>query len=344
MSTKWESDYPGLDEWIGMFMKNRGNIVFTILIFLVLSLGSKAYFQAEADEEAIVLRLGVPTGVIYGPGLHFNIPLVDKVYKANVKKVHQLEFGFRTTRAAINSQFDEGSYQDESLMLTGDLALVQVQWTVFCRIADLEAYLFNVRDVESTIRDLSEASLRVLVGYRSSDEVMTLHRGEIAQRAKGLVQVSLDLCDSGIFVEKVALRQVEPPLAAQEAFNRVNEARARKQQMIEQAERGRVEAVEKARGERNALVAQARGQKEQMVQAARGESLRFLRFLQEYRKAPGITRQWLYLDAMETVLAAADRKVILEGGMGGENGVLKVLPLGELSSGLSGGNGGGKRK
>ena len=326
MTNKWDNGYPNPEDWMKIFSENKKSWIASILLLAMLVVGSKAYFQVEADEEAIILRLGEPTGATYGPGLHFSIPFVDKVHKANVKKVHQLEFGFRTTRADVVSQFDEGSYKGESLMLTGDLALVEVQWTVFYRIADLQAYLFNVREVEATIRDLSESSMRVLVGDRSSDEVMTLHRGEIAQKGKDLIQASLDRCDSGIFVEKVALRQVEPPLAAQEAFNRVNEARALKQQMIEQAERARVEAVEKARGARNAIVAEARGRKEQAVQAAKGEALRFLRFLEEYRKAPGITKEWLYLDAMASVLPKATQKVILEGSSGGSD-ILKVLPL-----------------
>ena len=341
MTNKWDTGYPNPDELKQFFNSNKGNWFLIIALIGLFFLGSKAYFQVEADEEAIVLRLGVPTGATYGPGLHFSIPLVDKVHKANVKKVHQLEFGFRTTRADVVSQFDEGSYRGESLMLTGDLALVEVQWTVFYRIADLQAYLFNVREVEATIRDLSESSMRVLVGDRSSDEVMTLHRGEIAQKGKDLIQASLDLCNSGIFVEKVAMRQVEPPLAAQEAFNRVNEARALKQQMIEQAERGRVEAVEKARGERNAIIAEARGRKLQAVQAAQGEALRFLRFLEEYQKAPQITKQYLYLDAMAAILPRATQKVVLEGG--GAADVLKVLPLQEPKA-LKGITGGGRSK
>ncbi len=336
MSSYDQPDIPGKDEFVKFFRENRATLSVLIFSLLVLGLGARSYFQVEADEEALILRMGVPTGVTFGPGLHFNIPFVDRVYKANVKKVHQLEFGFRTTRADVQSTFDESSYENESLMLTGDLALVQVQWTVFYRIADLRAYLFNVREVESTIRDISEASMRLLVGDRSSDEVMTLHRGEIAQKAKGLVQDSLDVCDSGIFVERVALRQVEPPPAAQAAFNRVNEARARKQEMIEQAERARVEAVEKARGQKNAVVAEARGLKEEMVQGARGEALRFLRFLQEYRKAPEITKRWLYLETMGKVLKNAEQKVILENGVSDANGMVKFLPLGHVTPGKGG--------
>lgn len=326
MANNLDSGYWGPEDLKRFLDQNGKRIVLFAVLLLVVVAGSRSYFQVEADEEAIILRLGVPTGHNYGPGLHFAIPFVDKVHKANVKKVHQLEFGFRTMRADVVSQFDENSYSGESLMLTGDLALVEVQWTVFYRIADLQGYLFNVRDVEATIRDISESSMRVLVGDRSSDEVMTLHRGEIAQKGKELIQGALDRCDSGIFVEKVALRQVEPPVAAQAAFNRVNEARALKQQMIEQAERARVEAVEKALGSRNAIVAEARGLKEQSVQGAKGEALRFLKFLEEYQKAPEITKQYLYLDAMATILPALRDKVILDSAGNGAE-MLKILPL-----------------
>lgn len=289
----------------------------------------QTYFQVEAGEEAILLRLGVPTGSTYGPGLHFRIPFVDEVYKVDVKKVHQLEFGFRTTRADVKSEFDEGSHETESNMLTGDLSLVHVQWTVFYRISNPEKYFFEVRDVEETIRDLSEAVMRLLVGDRSNDEVMTEHRSEIAQRARDMLQEKLDRCDSGVHVERVALRQVDPPPDAKAAFNKVNEARARQQQLVEQAKRMRVEAVEAARGERNAVVAEARGRAAQRTEEARGEALRFLAFLREYRRAPELTRRWMYFDTVGRALASADWKVVLGRGVGASD-VQKVLPLAPL--------------
>jgi len=323
-----EPQMPDLTQFFRSLRENGRSILLIGMGALLVLLTMNAWFQVEADEEAVVLRLGVPTGAAHGPGLHGKIPIMDQVFKANVKKVHQLEFGFRTTRADIRSEFDESGYQNEALMLTGDLALVDVQWTVFYKIADTGEYLFQVRNVEETIRDVSEAVMRTLVGDRSNDEVMTKHRAEIAQKAEGVMQKDLDLCNSGIHIERVALRQVEPPEAAQNAFNKVNEARAKRQQMIEQAERGRVEAVELAKGVRNAKIAEARGHKEETVETARGEALRFVRFLEKYQLAPEITRRWLYFETMEKVLAKADRKVLLTDG---GTGTVKLLPLTELT-------------
>lgn len=321
------ANQPGLPDWDELRKNARpamiGVAVLAILIPTVL-LAIDSYFQVEAGEEAVVLRLGVPTRNTYGPGLHFKIPVVDRVYTADVKKVHQLEFGFRTTRSGAQSEFDETSYDAESLMLTGDLSLVHVQWTVFYRIADPEKYFFQVRDVEETIRDLSEATMRLLVGDRSNDEVMTEHRAEIAQSAREQLQEKLDRCDSGIFVERVALRQVDPPLDAQAAFNKVNDARARQQQLVEQAKRGRVEALEAAKGERDAVISEARGHKAQVVESARGEALRFLKVVAEYHRAPRITRQWLYYDAVSDALEKADDILVLPAT---RERLLEILPL-----------------
>lgn len=338
MSGNQRPELNQLREAFDQFRKYAALSIALVGIAVAVVLGTMSYFQVEAGEQAVLLRLGVPTGNTYGPGLHFKVPIVDNVYKADVKKVHQLEFGFRTTRAGVQSEFDEQSYDNESLMLTGDLSLVIVQWTVFYRIADPEKYFFQVRDVEETIRDISEAAVRLLVGDRSNDEVMTEHRAQIVTKGRDLIQEKLDRCDSGIFVERVALRQVDPPEAAKAAFNKVNDARARQQQLVEQAKRARVEAVEAAKGERDGIVASARGSLAQTVESARGEALRFLKLLAEYRKAPAITKRWMYLSAVGGALKQAGPITVLSQSPAGAAGpagaaalpasdILKVLPL-----------------
>ena len=279
-----------------------------------------------------MLRLGKPTGEIIQPGLHFRIPFVDQVHKAQTTKIRQLEFGFRTQRAGVRSQVDE-SVREEGLMLTGDLELVNVQWTVLYRIDNLQNYLFNVREVEETIRDIAESEVRLLVGDHSSDEVMMLKRVELADQAKTRIQDSLNRCDSGILVEGVELRQVDPPKEAQEAFDRVNEARARKRQTIETAKREKAAQERPAEGRKEAIIARAEGRRDRMIQEARGEAAKFEQILAEYQEAPQVTRQWLYLQTMLRVWRHVGRKFIIDEEHGS---TVRLLPLGDLGFGAGG--------
>ena len=309
---------------------NGRYVIYVVIVLLVLVGLYNSYYTVEADEEAVVLRFGKPLGEPVGPGLHFRVPIVDEVFKGQTKKIRQLEFGFRTEVADVKSRVNE-TIRTEGLMLTGDLELVNVQWTVLYQISDLEDYLFNVRDVEETIRDISSSVVRLLVGDRSSDEVMTTMRGEVAARAKEMVQASLDRCASGIKVEDVALRQVEPPKDAQEAFNKVNEARARKQQTIEMAKREKEARIAPMEGRRDAIVAKARGKRDRVIKEAAGEANKFLSVLAEYEKRAAVTKQWLYLQAMLRVWQRVGRKFVLDEA----NNALQLLPLGELGLGGS---------
>jgi membrane protease subunit HflK len=330
-------DLPDPKELFRRLRSNASWVVWGAVLVLAIVGVAASYYTVEADERAIVLRLGRPTGEIIEPGLHFRIPLIDQVHKAQTTKIRQLEFGFRTQSADVQSRTDENVRQ-EGLMLTGDLELVNVQWTVLYRINDLQDYLFNVRGVETTIRDISQATVRLLVGDRSSDEVMTTLREEVAGKAASMLQTSLDRAKAGIFVESVALRQVEPPPAAQEAFNRVNEARARKQQMIERAKREKEVRVSPMIGRKEKIIAQARGARDRTIKEAEGEAARFRAVLSEYRRNPDVTRRWIYLETMLRVWDRVGRKFVLDQGSGSHT--LQVLPLGDLMGGGSSGSGG----
>lgn len=323
-------DLPDPKELFRRLRSNVGWVIWAVLAVLVVVGVASSYYTVEADERAIVLRLGRPTGEVIEPGLHFRIPLIDEVHKAQTTKIRQLEFGFRTQQADVQSRVDEGS-RHEGLMLTGDLELVNVQWTVLYRINDLQDYLFNVRGVETTIRDISNSVVRLLVGDRSSDEVMTTNREEVAEKARQLIQESLDRTKAGIYVESVALRQVEPPPAAQEAFNRVNEARARKQQMIERAKREKEVRVSPMIGRKEKIIAQARGARDKTIKEAEGEAARFRAVVAEYRKSPDVTRRWLYLETMLRVWDGVGRKVVID--EGAASSTVQLLPLGDLMGG-----------
>ena len=323
-------ELPDPKELFRRLRSNVGWVIWAVVAVVVVAGVISSYYTVEADERAIILRLGRPTGEVMEPGLHFRIPLVDEVFKGQTTKIRQLEFGFRTAKASVDSKVDERPLE-EGLMLTGDLELVNVQWTVLYRISDLQDYLFNVRDVEKTIRDISNAVVRLLVGDRSSDEVMTTNREEVAEKARALIQASLDKSDAGIFVESVALRQVEPPPEAQEAFNRVNAARARKQQTIERAKREKEVRVSPMIGRKEKIIAQARGTRDRTVKEAEGEAARFLAMLKEYQVNPDVTRRWLYLQSMLRVWTKVGRKIVIDQGAAG--GTVNLLPLGDLMGG-----------
>ena len=315
-----------------MLRKLRANLQYVIYgaIGLAVVLGAlNSYYTVEADERAIVLRFGKPTGEEIEPGLHFRIPVIDQVFKAQTTKIRQLEFGFRTQKADVRSRVDE-NVREEGLMLTGDLELVNVQWTVLYRIKNLEDYLFRVRDVDETIRDISEAKVRLLVGDHSSDEVMMTMREAIAGEAAKLLQESLDEVRSGVHVEGVALRQVDPPAEAQEAFDRVNEARARKQQTIEMAKREKAAQERPMEGKKDAIIARARGYRDRQIAEARGEASKFLQILAEYNNNREITRQWLYLQTMLRVWTRVGRKFIVDEDQGS---TVRLLPLGDMGFG-----------
>ncbi|MDP6942819.1 MAG: FtsH protease activity modulator HflK [Myxococcota bacterium] len=226
--------------------------------------GSSSYFTVEANEEAVVLRLGT-VEYVAGPGIHGKLPFgIDRAYKGAVKTVHQAEFGYRTVAAGVKSQFDHSSPEviAEATMLTGDLNLVLVSWEVRYKIKNLEEFLFEVRDPVATLRDVSEAVMRTEIGDRSVDEGMTLGRAAIETEVKDNMQVLLDGFKAGIHVVKVNLKRLDPPDPVRDAFNAVNRAIQVRDRIINEAE-----------GERNKKIPTARGEKERAIKEAEGYKL-----------------------------------------------------------------------
>ena len=162
-----------------------------ILAGLILVLGYFCFYQVEANENAVILRLGKYSDIAQ-PGLHFKIPLVDKVYKVKVDYQYKEEFGFRTQQPGVRSSYSQKGYENESWMLTGDLKIAEVHWVVQYKIKDPEKYLFNVKNVENTIRDVSEATMRLMIGDRSFNEVISEQRKAIGEEAKSNMQMNLD--------------------------------------------------------------------------------------------------------------------------------------------------------
>ena len=306
-----------------------------IVIVLVVWGGSTSYFTVEANEEAVILRLGEVDKIV-GPGFHGRAPFgIDKVYKGAVKTVHQAEFGYRTLAAGIKSQFDYTSPDvvAEATMLTGDLNLVMVNWEVRYKIKDLQNYLFEVRDPVGTLRGVSEAVMRMEIGDRSVDEALTLDRTTIENSVAEKMRAQLDAFKCGIQIVKVNLKRVDPPEAVKDAFNAVNRAIQTRDRIVNDAEGERNKKLPAARGQKERVIKEAEGYKIGRINRAQGEAEAFTAVLEEYQSARDITRKRMYLDAMERSLKGVGELLIIDGP---NESVLKLLDL-NAQKGLKGG-------
>lgn len=282
-----------------------------IVVFLLLVSWNSIY-QVGAEEEALILRLGRYTGQPYGPGLHGMIPFVDQVINVPVRRQLKQEFGYRTLEAGRRTQYDARDYPQESLMLTGDLNVADVEWIVQYKVDEPYKFLFKVDDVESTFRDLSEAVMRTVIGDHSVDEVLTIGRSKIAADAQLMLQKLCDKYDTGISVEQLVLQDVNPPDKVKPSFNEVNQAIQEKEQLINVARAEYNKAVPRAEGEAEEQIRRAEGYALERVNNAEGDAARFLALYEEYRKAPAVTRRRLYLETVAKVLPRLGEKIVVD--------------------------------
>lgn len=274
-----------------------------LIIVLVVLIGARtSFYTVEPDEEAVVIRLGRYIST-QGPGPHFKIPFgVDDITKVKTQVVHQLEFGFKTTdsRPAV-TKYSKREYVRESLMLTGDLNVADVEWVVQYQISDPFKYLFRTSQPVKNIRDISESIMRRVVGDRLVTEVLTTGRAEIAGDAKMLMQEVLNKYDMGIRITTIKLQDVNPPKAVQASFNEVNSAKQEQEKMLNQAEKSYNRVIPEAKGKAEQLIAEAEGYAQEVVNRAIGDTKRFDDLASEYNKAPAITEKRIFLETMESL-------------------------------------------
>jgi len=290
-----------------------------VALFAAVTLFSAVY-QIQPDENGIVLRFGRFTRITE-PGLNFLIPFVERVTKVPVERQLKQEFGFRTADPGVRTQYIDAGFLDESAMLTGDLNVAVVEWIVQYKIKDPEQFLFNVREPESTFRDMTEAAVRQVVGDHSVDEVITTGRASIADQAQEILQTLCDTYEIGIDVQQLVLQDVNPPDPVKPSFNEVNEAIQEKEQLTNQARTEYNQAIPKAKGEAQQMIEEATGYAAARVNRAQGEATRFEAIYEEYRKAPRVTRNRMYLEMLNEVLPRVGKKFIVD-----EDGA-SVLPL-----------------
>jgi membrane protease subunit HflK len=305
---------PQMDEIVDKIkkMKFPGGPLIVLILLAAIFFGSSTFYTIGVDEVGVVQRFGRYVRISQ-PGLNFKWPAgIEKVTKVKVRRVYKEEFGFRTVSPTVRSRFATGSENENvSLMLTGDLNVALVPWIVQYRIKDPYNYLFKVRDVRRLLVDMSEATMRLVVGDRSITEVIN-KRAEIADEAKRLLQRELDQAESGIDIVTIEMKKTNVPGPVQPSFNEVNQATQEKEKLIYQAKEDYNKAIPRARGEAERTIRAAEGYALDRVNRSKGDAARFQALYAEYVKAKDITKRRLYLEMIRDLFPKLGEKYIID--------------------------------
>ena len=315
---KQQPEPPGVNEPGGWNLQR--SYMAAALAMLVIFNG--VLYQVQPEEVGIVLRFEKMNRTT-APGLHVKLPWVEEVRKVPVERQMKLEFGFRTDRSGIRTTYEPANdfTADESAMLTGDLNVADVEWIVQYRVNDPYRYLFRVRNVAGTLRDINEAMMRQVVGDRTVTEVLTVGRQEIEVAMAGLLQDKANEYEMGITIDQVVLQDVNPPDPVKPSWDEVNQAEQQRDRLINEARAEYNRVIPRARGEAQQTVLQAEGYALDRINRAEGEANRFASVEAAYRRAPQVTRERLYLETMQRILPKLGKKVYVD------NDVTGILPL-----------------
>jgi membrane protease subunit HflK len=311
---------------------NRPQGVLMILALIIAGIGLfSAFYTVDTFEEGVVLRFGkyVRTSP---PGLHFKLPFgIDKAIKVKTKVRLQEEFGFRSRQASAYGSAYKKSFkrraEQESLMLTGDLNVADVEWITQFQISDPKKFLFHTNDPIKNVRDISEAIMRRVVGDRLVNDVLTTGKREISEEAQRLMQDVVDRYDMGVQIIMVKLQDVNPPEEVKPSFNDVNAAKQQQEELINQAEKHYNKIIPEARGKAEETIAAAQGYAAAKINQAEGDANRFEMLLKEYNRAPSVTSRRLYLQTMEKLLKRFESVTVVDDDV---KGVLPVFKAGVL--------------
>jgi len=284
--------------------------------------------RVNPDEQGVVLRFGKYVRQL-SPGLNFRLPYpIESIYKPQVTRVNRIEVGMRGSGDARSVTGSVRDVQEESLMLTGDENIVDVDFQVLWRIKDASAFLFNIQNPTTTVKEVAESAMREVVGENNIQDLLTEKRNQAEVAVQALMQRVLDSYKAGIDINQVRLQKVDPPAQVIDAFRDVQAARADQERIRNEADAYANRVVPEARGEAQTILQAAGAYKEQTVAEATGQAARFNSVYGEYRKAPQVTRQRMFLETMERVFGGMDKIIIDE--KGGGSGVVPYLPLNEL--------------
>ena len=318
------NDFPSLD--IKLPQIKPVVVKLAVVGILILILLFSSIYQIGPEEIGVILRFGKFIRTT-DPGLHIKIPFIESLTKVPVQRQQKMEFGFRTTRPGIRTEYRVSpETARESVMLTGDLNVVVVEWIVQYKIKDAYKFLFKIRDPEATFRYMNEAVVRRIVGDSSVDEVITVGRARIAIEAREELQALCDLYEIGIEVNQLIFQDVNPPDPVKPSFNEVNESLQEKERKINEAYAEYNEVIPRSRGEAEQMISAAEGYAMERVNNAHGDANRFVAIYKEYVRAPSVTRRRLYLETINAILPKISRKIILDEK---QKNILPLLNLGE---------------
>src|SRR6478672_7905995 len=311
---------------------NLGGRGFALIALGVLALwGFSGFFRVEPDELGVVLRFGKEVREVQ-PGLNYHLPFpVEKVLTPKALRINKIDIGMRIVDDLRRGGTTTRDVPEESLMLTGDENIVDVDFSVLWKVkpTGVGDYLFNIQNPEGTVKAVAESAMREVVGRSDIQPILTGARQTIENAVQELMQRTLDHYGAGILVQQVQLQKVDPPSQVIDAFRDVQAARADLERTVNEAQAYANRVVPEARGKVAQIVQAAEAYRQQTVAEATGATSRFLKIFEQYKKAPDVTRERMYLETMERILSGTD-KIILDSGGGGSN-VVPFLPLNELT-------------
>ncbi|WP_088348039.1 FtsH protease activity modulator HflK [Rhodomicrobium sp. R_RK_3] len=312
-----------------------GGFLALILIVAIAAIGFYSFtVSVQPNQEGVVLRFGKLNRILT-PGLKFRWPYpIETVYVPPVTNVNRAEVGLRlaanTSIFSTSGEIAARDVPEESLMLTGDENIVDVDFIVLWKIKDAAQFLFNIQKPEGTVKDVAESAMREIVGQNNIQPILTKSRRETEDSVKALMQKTLDSYGAGIEITQVQMQKVDPPAEVIASFRDVQAARADQERLQNEADSYANRVIPEARGDAQRILQAAEGYKEQTVAEANGRADRFLDVYEEYAKAPAVTRKRMYLETMERILGGTD-KVIIDNNNGQGQGVVPYLPLNELN-------------
>jgi len=302
-------------------MVNVKKVALGIVLLIIAIWFLSGVYIVHPNEEGIIRKWG-RYYVSKGPGIHYHIPWpVERADKPPIAKIQKMEIGYKTIRVGPPAVYQD--IEEESLMLTGDINIVDLWFIVHYRIKDAKAYLFNIKNVKKTIKDAAEAAMRQTIGDRGVDEALAIGKEEIQDSAQKRLQEILDLYKSGIHIVTVKLQDVHAPGEVKEAFEGVASAKEAKERLVNEALGKYNTEVPRAGGEAEKTIREAEAYAVQRVKHSQGEAKRFLQRLKAYRKAKTITKDRLYLETMREILPDIEKVIMAEP----REGLLKFLNL-----------------
>ncbi|MCX7845542.1 MAG: FtsH protease activity modulator HflK [Dictyoglomaceae bacterium] len=275
------------------------NIITLIIIILIILIIVGSFYFVGPAEAGILKRFGKIIGV-YGPGLHWKIPIIDSVHKFDIAAIRRLELGFRTIALGPPARYKD--VEEEALLLTKDGKIVDLDFVVQYQISEPIKYLMYIRASEKLLRDLAQASMRQVIGNFLFDEILTVSKDEIQNNVKNVLQDVLNKNNFGIKIVNVQLQDVIPPEAVQSAFQEVINAKSEKDKLILEAQAYYNQIVPEAEGQAAKIIAEAEAYKNEQIEKAKGDAQRFKALLERYNKTPSLIKTKLYMEALDMIL------------------------------------------